>query len=107
MTDGEATRYISAGFIRAGGNVPGKLSALAVLAYDKPKNQPPSIGDTLVVPGRMGAGVDPDKAPKPDFHDFKAMGFTGNICTSCGQMMMVRNGTCEKCTVCGTTTGCS
>lgn len=37
----------------------------------------------------------------------KTMGFTGNICSTCGQAMMVRNGTCEKCTVCGSTTGCS
>jgi hypothetical protein len=34
-------------------------------------------------------------------------GFTGNTCATCGSMMMVRNGTCEKCTSCGTTTGCS
>lgn len=34
-------------------------------------------------------------------------GFTGNTCATCGSMMMVRNGTCEKCASCGTTTGCS
>lgn len=33
-------------------------------------------------------------------------GFTGNVCV-CGSMMMVRNGTCEKCQSCGETTGCS
>lgn len=37
----------------------------------------------------------------------KAMGFTGNTCPECGNFQMVRNGTCEKCSVCGATTGCS
>lgn len=34
-------------------------------------------------------------------------GFTGNSCVECGSMQMVRNGTCEKCNSCGSTTGCS
>jgi len=37
----------------------------------------------------------------------KEMGFTGDICSDCGSMTMVRNGTCLKCTTCGSTTGCS
>jgi len=35
------------------------------------------------------------------------MGFTGNCCSTCGSYQMVRNGTCEKCNDCGSTTGCS
>ncbi len=34
-------------------------------------------------------------------------GYTGDICSSCGSMTMVRNGTCLKCMTCGTTSGCS
>lgn len=34
-------------------------------------------------------------------------GFEGDPCPSCGAMMMVRNGSCLKCTACGETTGCS
>ncbi len=34
-------------------------------------------------------------------------GFEGDPCPDCGQLMMVRNGTCLKCMACGTTTGCS
>ena len=34
-------------------------------------------------------------------------GYTGDICPECGSMTMVRNGTCLKCTTCGSTTGCS
>ena len=37
----------------------------------------------------------------------REMGFTGDICSDCGSMTMVRNGTCLKCTTCGSTTGCS
>jgi ribonucleoside-diphosphate reductase alpha chain len=34
-------------------------------------------------------------------------GFEGDPCTECGQLMMVRNGTCLKCMNCGATSGCS
>ena len=34
-------------------------------------------------------------------------GFEGDPCDDCGQMMMVRNGTCLKCMNCGATSGCS
>jgi ribonucleoside-diphosphate reductase alpha chain len=34
-------------------------------------------------------------------------GYTGNACSECGNFTMVRNGTCEKCDTCGSTSGCS
>ncbi|MDA0271568.1 MAG: adenosylcobalamin-dependent ribonucleoside-diphosphate reductase, partial [Chloroflexi bacterium] len=34
-------------------------------------------------------------------------GFEGDPCGDCGQLMMVRNGTCLKCMNCGATSGCS
>ncbi|MBX7112607.1 MAG: vitamin B12-dependent ribonucleotide reductase, partial [Dehalococcoidia bacterium] len=34
-------------------------------------------------------------------------GFEGDPCDECGQLMMVRNGTCLKCMNCGATSGCS
>lgn len=37
----------------------------------------------------------------------KAHGFSGDACSECHAMMLVRNGTCMKCMACGTTTGCS
>ena len=37
----------------------------------------------------------------------RALGFTGDICATCGSSQMVRNGTCLKCNECGETTGCS
>lgn len=48
----------------------------------------------------------------PPFHieslrEAMERGFTGNICTMCGGSRMIRNGTCEVCTECGATSGCS
>jgi ribonucleoside-diphosphate reductase alpha chain len=37
----------------------------------------------------------------------KLKGYTGDICTQCGSVTMVRNGTCLKCITCGETSGCS
>ncbi len=37
----------------------------------------------------------------------RAKGYTGNACPECGQLTMVRNGSCEKCDSCGATSGCS
>jgi len=34
-------------------------------------------------------------------------GYTGDICTECQSVTMVRNGTCLKCMTCGSTSGCS
>ncbi|AZO12746.1 MULTISPECIES: vitamin B12-dependent ribonucleotide reductase [unclassified Mesorhizobium] len=34
-------------------------------------------------------------------------GYTGNECSECHNFTMVRNGTCEKCDTCGSTSGCS
>jgi len=37
----------------------------------------------------------------------KQLGYTGDVCSDCGSMTMVRNGTCLKCITCGSTSGCS
>lgn len=37
----------------------------------------------------------------------KIQGFTGAICTACGSTRMRRNGSCELCSDCGATSGCS
>ena len=34
-------------------------------------------------------------------------GYTGDMCPSCGNFTLVRNGTCLKCMTCGDTSGCS
>jgi len=37
----------------------------------------------------------------------KELGYTGDSCSECGNMTLVRNGTCLKCNTCGATSGCS
>ena len=37
----------------------------------------------------------------------RAQGYTGDVCNDCGNLTMVRNGSCLKCDTCGGTTGCS
>ncbi len=41
------------------------------------------------------------------FDQARQMGYTGDACSDCGSMTMVRNGTCLKCNTCGATSGCS
>lgn len=42
-----------------------------------------------------------------DYDRAKQLGYTGDSCSECGSMTMIRNGTCLKCMTCGSTTGCS
>ena len=37
----------------------------------------------------------------------KMKGYEGDACGECGNFTLVRNGTCMKCTTCGSTSGCS
>ena len=41
------------------------------------------------------------------FHEAKMKGYEGEYCETCGQLTMVRNGSCLKCVSCGATSGCS
>lgn len=45
--------------------------------------------------------------PRMTLRESRQMGFTGDICSECGSLQMVRNGSCLKCQSCGSTTGCS
>ena len=44
---------------------------------------------------------------KSRMQEAKAKGYEGDPCPTCGNFMLVRNGTCLKCLNCGSTTGCS
>jgi len=48
-------------------------------------------------------------AKKANTHEKTArfQGYTGDSCPECGHFTLIRNGTCQKCDTCGTTTGCS
>ena len=47
------------------------------------------------------------KAQVAAITEARQKGFEGDPCEECGQLMMVRNGTCMKCMNCGATSGCS
>jgi ribonucleoside-diphosphate reductase alpha chain len=47
------------------------------------------------------------KASSDALSEAKSSGFTGDSCPACGSMQMKRNGTCQLCQNCGSTTGCS
>lgn len=53
------------------------------------------------------AVAEPAKKTKADIARARQMGYEGEACGTCGQLTMVRNGTCLKCTTCGETSGCS
>ncbi|TAK74861.1 MAG: hypothetical protein EPO16_09925, partial [Dehalococcoidia bacterium] len=41
------------------------------------------------------------------YAEARQKGYEGDPCGDCGQLMLVRNGTCLKCMNCGATSGCS
>jgi ribonucleoside-diphosphate reductase alpha chain len=56
-----------------------------------------AIGDIAVMD-------DPKEARR---REAKLKGYEGDACGECGNFTLVRNGTCMKCTTCGSTSGCS
>lgn len=60
---------------------------------------------------KVRAGVKAEIKSKDEFNSKVKQaiqqGYTGDICTECQSMTMVRNGTCLKCMTCGATSGCS
>ncbi|MCA1379515.1 adenosylcobalamin-dependent ribonucleoside-diphosphate reductase [Bradyrhizobium sp. BRP05] len=70
----------------------------------------PEVTNTVVI--NVAPGADPKKVaeaikPLDKRSVAKLSGYTGDACGSCGNVTMVRNGTCLKCDTCGETTGCS
>ncbi|MEO6696180.1 MAG: vitamin B12-dependent ribonucleotide reductase [Ignavibacteria bacterium] len=64
--------------------------------------QPPSKATN-----EMGIKLFQNTSTIDKIKEAKLKGYTGDICTSCGSVTMVRNGTCLKCITCGETSGCS
>ena len=58
-------------------------------------------------PAQQAQAADDDDSYQSDYEKAKELGYTGDSCPECGSMTMVRNGTCQKCITCGSTTGCS
>jgi ribonucleoside-diphosphate reductase alpha chain len=73
-------------------------------------------GAALAVAGLNGHGaavaVGPSIAAAVDakldrIREARLKGYEGDACGECGNFTLVRNGTCLKCTTCGSTSGCS
>ena len=94
----------------------------AVSAEPAAKRDPVTIGepaaerDPVAIAGRQppsaeaggarGAVSAESRAPDA-ITTARERGFVGDPCEECGQLMMVRSGTCLKCMSCGATSGCS
>jgi ribonucleoside-diphosphate reductase alpha chain len=83
--------------LRPGQDLPQGSSAAPVANPPAPQFTPRSGGGTAVVTLARTEAINASKAK----------GYTGNACSECGQLTMVRNGACEKCDSCGATSGCS
>ncbi|MBM3680961.1 MAG: vitamin B12-dependent ribonucleotide reductase [Actinobacteria bacterium] len=73
-----------------------------------------AVAATPVEPVPAGAGVEAQarmqQRPAPlltERDEARLKGYEGDACGNCGQMTLVRNGTCLKCISCGETSGCS
>ena len=72
--------------------------------------QTAALAPSPAAPVTRGTTTATSTAAKPKVEAInaaKAKGYTGNACGECGQLTMVRNGACEKCDNCGSTSGCS
>ena len=54
---------------------------------------------------RMSAAAVDDRLAR--IREARVKGYEGDACGECGNFTLVRNGTCMKCTTCGSTSGCS
>jgi ribonucleoside-diphosphate reductase alpha chain len=61
-------------------------------------------GGAIAVEAMVADAVD-DRLAK--IREAKLKGYEGDACGECGNFTLVRNGTCMKCTTCGSTSGCS
>jgi ribonucleoside-diphosphate reductase alpha chain len=66
-----------------------------------------TVGEALASPSAIRGAGTATTTKTAQITASKAKGYTGNACVECGQLTMVRNGSCEKCDSCGSTSGCS
>ncbi|WP_119168781.1 vitamin B12-dependent ribonucleotide reductase [Algihabitans albus] len=62
------------------------------------------VSQEVSVSRRIGSEVD---QRLERIREARMKGYEGDACGECGNFTLVRNGTCMKCTTCGSTSGCS
>src|SRR5262249_5296375 len=66
-----------------------------------------ALGDragVISVNSQLAAAID---SRLEKIREARLKGYEGDACGECGNFTLVRNGTCLKCTTCGSTSGCS
>lgn len=76
-----------------------------VAKKSKPQSEPKTVNEGANVVKKEKYQQEDDA--ESDYDRAKQLGYTGDSCSECGSMTMIRNGTCLKCMTCGSTTGCS
>ena len=79
-----------------------RLSTNPVLAVTAATDGP--VGGAVAKPQRIPQRIAPLLTERDEA---RLKGYEGDACDNCGQMTLVRNGTCLKCISCGETSGCS
>ncbi|MCA8963112.1 MAG: vitamin B12-dependent ribonucleotide reductase, partial [Planctomycetes bacterium] len=81
-------------------------------AFSNPPTSPPRAteakpqnGGFYAKPGASATVVESDSFR--EYREARLKGYEGDPCPECGQLTLVRNGTCLRCDSCGSTTGCS
>lgn len=74
-------------------------SNIELLGRTEVSSAPSTRGSTNSPPPPVSNSVESQSA--------RFKGYTGDACPSCGHFTLIRNGTCQKCDTCGSTTGCS
>ena len=87
------------------------VGAAALLGGGAPPSRPaasPTKPVAEVAAVTSGGLMTVSSGPSANASDVARMkGYSGDACSECGHMTLVRNGTCLKCITCGSTTGCS
>ncbi len=83
----------------------GDGSAKKARKKEAPASPPPTIRASASASAAPSDHVLHEHEIKDPGRISKALGYTGNMCPSCNQFTMVRNGTCERCTSCGESSG--
>ncbi len=85
-----------------------ELQRLYRRAHNLPRPLPKSIVSFLENAKKGGAKITSlDIEQQRLDKEAKAKAYEGDLCSECGNFTLVRNGTCMKCTACGSTTECS
>ena len=76
-------------------------------AFEEAANAATEIGDSLFTDAAAKEAANAKALANERRARAVMQGYTGNMCSECQNFTMVRNGTCEKCDTCGSTSGCS